>query len=76
MLDEIRCHDDYARILVIGHMPDVAELCLMLTGESDLPAMFVPATLVSLSLSDGWAEGSMSVDWMDTPVHISKRVSS
>ena len=70
MLAEIRAHEGFETILAIGHMPDVAELSLMVTGRENLPAMFVPATVVALELSRGWETGSMKLSWMETPVTI------
>jgi len=74
MIAEIGAHQQFSRILAIGHMPDVAEVVLMLTGSDDLPEMFVPATVVALDVSQGWSVGSLEVKWMDTPVHIGKRL--
>ena len=74
ILSEIQGHTGFERVLAVGHMPDVAELTLMLTGSEDLPAMFVPATVVSLDLTEGWDIGAMGLCWMETPVTIQGRL--
>ena len=74
MLTELQAHSGFETILAIGHMPDVAELSLMVTGREDLPAMFVPATVVALELSRGWGPGGMELSWMETPVTIGSKL--
>jgi len=68
-------HPEASSVLMVGHMPDVAQLTALLLAEPPRVTVFVPGGAARILFDGEAAVGAGRLDWMLRPEELAERAS-